>query len=241
MGLVKRAAQVPFKGDINLTLTNFKYALKVAVFTLVIFFYTGAVFLMGRATSKTFDQAKSIEVGLQKSAQSKIASPQAQDAVQSSRVLASYVKLCSNTALGFEVAYPKDWFTTYNDSASQCMYFAPYSFVLPQTVDKDITPIAINIIKTDEWENTVKFYENPNELFGVVDTKNLQINDRSTTKVQSVSTGSGSLPRGFARVVYLVFDSKTPAVISYNQLDAQDDVVVSQKLLEDIVGSLKFF
>lgn len=201
------------------------------------------MFLVGKQSVSDGNTDIVIDSKEQKSAQSKIANPLAEDVSQSSRVLASFVKLCSNTALGFELAYPKDWFTTYNDPASQCMYFAPYSFVIPESLqtDSEITPISIKIVPTGEWENTIKLYQNPNELYGVVNSTNMQINGRLTTKVESTSTGAGSLPRGFKRVAYLVFDSKNPAIISYNQLEEKDDISTSQKVLDDMVSSLKFF
>jgi hypothetical protein len=174
--------------------------------------------------------------------QSKIANPQGQEnTVQSSQVLASYIKLCSNTSLGFELAYPKDWFTSYNDSKDQCLYFAPFSFVLPQVLDQEITPISIKIVKSDEWEETVKLYENPNEFYNVITSNNLEINGRSVKQIKSTSTGASNLQRGFTRTSYLIFDSKTPMVISYSQLEDKDDTSQYEKILEDMVSSLKLF
>lgn len=225
-----------------MTLTKFKYNIKVLSFLLFILIYTGLVFYVGKYSNKILSDRSQSNEGQPQSFQSKIANPQGQEnAIQTSQVLASYIKLCSNTALGFELAYPKDWFTSYNDSKEQCMYFAPFSFVLPQVLDQEITPISIKIIKTDEWEDTVKLYENPNEFYNVITSNNLEINSRSVKQIKSTSTGTGNLQRGFLRTAYLIFDSKTPMVITYSQLEEKDDTSMYEKTLEDIVSSLKLF
>ena len=208
-----------------------------------ILIYTGFVFYAGKNSNKILPEKNNSNIqGESLRLQSKIANPQGQEnAVQSSQVLASYIKLCSNTVMGFELAYPKDWFTSYNDSKDQCLYFAPYSFILPQVLDQETTPINIKIIKDDEWEDTVKLYENPNEFYNVITTNNLEINGRLVKQVKSTSTGTGSLKRGFTRTAYLIFNSKTPMIISFNQLEEKDDTVLYEKILEDMVFSLKLF
>lgn len=226
-----------------MTLTKFKYKIKVLCFLFFILIYTGAVFYAGKNSNKILSEnPEASNQGQSLSLQSKIANPQGQEnAIQSSQVLASYIKLCSNTVMGFELAYPKDWFTSYNDSKDQCLYFAPFSFVLPEISDQEITPISIKIIKADEWEDTVKLYENPNEFYNVITSNNLEINGRSVKQIKSSSTGSGNLGRGFIRTSYLIFESKTPMIISFNQLTEKDDNNLYEKILEDMVFSLKLF
>ncbi len=226
-----------------MTLTKFKYNIKVVGLLFFILIYTGIIFYVGRNSNKTLLTAADTDWQEQtQSVQSKIENPQGQEnAVQSSQVLASYIKLCSNTALGFELAYPKDWFTSYNDSKDQCMYFAPFSFVLPQVLDQEITPVSIKIVKTDEWDDTVKLFQNPNEFYNVNVSNNLEINGRPATQIKSKTTGSGILQRGLTRTVYLIFDSKTPIIISYSQLEEKDDTDQYEKILEEMVNSLKFF
>lgn len=226
-----------------MTLTKLKYNTKVVGYLLFVLIYTGTIFFVGKYSN----QLMSVNIDnngrlLSKSTQSKIENPQGLgNAVQKSQVLSSFIKLCSNTALGFELAYPQDWFTSYNDSKDQCMYFAPYSFVLPQVLDQEITPISIKIINPQEWENTLKLYQNPNELYNVITSTNLEINGQSVTKIKSAATGSSSLQRGNTRIVYLIFDSNTPMVATYSQLETKDDIQQYEKTLEDIVESLKFF
>lgn len=226
-----------------MTLTNFKNNLKVAVFSVLFLLYTGTIFYIGIQTKSGAETDTNLGKKLDSNAQSTIQDPQGSALSQSARVLSSFVKLCSNTTVGFEVAYPKDWFTTYNNPNSQCMFFAPYSFVLPESTQSagEITPITITIEHVEEWENTVKLYQNPNDLYSVVDSENLQINGRSAIKVQSTTTGSGSLPRGFRRITYLIFDSNTPTILTYKQLEENADISTDEYLLEDMVSSLKFF
>lgn len=159
---------------------------------------------------------------------------------QSSQVLSAQVKLCSNTAYSFQVAYPGDWFTTYNNKEEECAYFAPYTFIVPLKSDQDFTPIKIEIITLDEWENTVKFYENPNDLNNVISQKNIDINGHSAKKIELASTGTGAVERGFVKVAYLVFDSDAPLVIYYQQLEQDEDVERNIKILEEIAASLKY-
>lgn len=226
-----------------MTLTNFKNNLRVVVISALFLLYTSGVYLAGTNTKHLTSTDDNLAQALENKVQSDIQDPQGGQSVQSARVLASFVKLCANTAFGFEIAYPKDWFTTYNNPQEQCMYFAPYSFVLPASTEsaKETTPVSIAIEPVEDWENTVKLYQNPNDLYGIVDSQNLQINGRSVVKITATTTGAGSLPRGFSRIVYLIFDSQKPTIISYNQLEENADVFANEKLLEDMVSSLKFF
>lgn len=224
-----------------MTLASFKYNIQVVSFIAIILLYTGVVFVAGRNSGTSTGEAAAGQTN-SKTLSSAIESPQSrEDSALSSKVLASFVKLCSNTALGFEVAYPRDWFTTYNTPQDQCKYFAPFSFVIPEGAQDEVTPLTIKIIPPNEWDTTIAFYENPSELYSVKSVENSQINGNLTRKIESVSTGESTLPRGFARVAYLIFDDQKPTVIVYNQLDNNDDLESMKKQADDMAASFKFF
>jgi len=161
--------------------------------------------------------------------------------VQSARIIASSIKLCSNTKNGFEISYPTNWFTTYNKEEEKCSYFAPYSFVVPEYVEKEFVPIEIKALTLEEWEPTVKFFENPNEFQNVISTQNVEIEGKLVHKIESASTGNGSSQKGFVQVVYLIFDSRTPLELKYTQLDSKDDVENIKGVLEEMAKSVKYF
>ena len=157
-----------------MTLKKLKIVLKVGAVSFVVFIYGLASFALGRSLPKNIsEQIK--EARTQSSLRSQIEEPQPYSDTQSSQVIASYVKLCSNTAFSFQLSYPKDWFTTYNDKQDQCTYFAPYSFVVPPYIEHDIAPIHVETVSADEWQTTVKLYENPNDFQNVISSKNVDL------------------------------------------------------------------
>lgn len=160
---------------------------------------------------------------------------------QSGSVIGSFVKLCSNASYSFEVSYPKDWFTTYNGEEDKCTYFAPYSFTIYADPEANNVPVKIEIVTPDEWGNTVKFYENPNDFQNVISSQNIEIGGRSVQKIKAQTTGQTSLERGLIKISYLVFNSRLPLVFTYQQLSDKDDIASFEKNLEDMVRSLNYF
>lgn len=214
--------------------SNFKFTLVVGVFSV----YSLSLFLLGQKL--TVSNADKTTINEPKEVVEQIQKPLPQDNTQSAQVLSSYVKLCSNTTNSFQVSYPKDWFTTYNQKEEECTFFAPYSFVLPESPDPDFTPITIKFIDKNTWDQTVSSFQNPSELYNVVNSNNLELNGKSAKYIESQSTGSLK-PKGFIRVTYLIFDSEKPVEISYVQQDEKEDVESSKDVLKNIAESLKYF
>jgi hypothetical protein len=221
-----------------LTLTklkkNFKVASVVAIFSL----YSLGLFLLGQKYD-ALDIGKNSNSPPEEIVE-RIQKPLPQDNSQSAQVLSSYVKLCANTTSSFQLSYPKDWFTTYNQKEEECKFFAPYSFVLPASPDDDFTPITIKFIDKDAWEQTLKDLQNPSELFNIISTKNLEVNGKPIKYIEAQSTGSLK-PKGFVRVTYLIFDSAKPVEISYNQLNEKEDIKTAEDVLKSLVDSFKYF
>jgi hypothetical protein len=160
---------------------------------------------------------------------------------QTSTITASFVKLCPNTVFGFEVSYPKDWFTTYNTEDQKCTFFAPYSFIVPYETSNFLAPIRLEIIGAADWLGNVRFYENPNDFQNIVSSENIEINGKGVKKIEATSTGQGSIERGFAKTTYLVFHEQNPIVVTYQQLEKNENVEANKKVVEEIVSSLRYF
>ena len=170
-----------------------------------------------------------------------IEKPQPYTDTQSGSVIPSSVNFCSNTTYSFQISYPKDWFTTYNNKYQECTFFAPFSFVVPGYLEHDIVPISVVPVASADWQATVKLYENPNDYQNVLTTKNLEINGRSTEIIDTTSTGNGFVPLGLVKRSYLIFDGRMPLVIYYQQLNPNEDVTGAEKVLEEMISSLKYF
>lgn len=230
----------PFpKERINLTLTQFKKLVKTSFVITVLFVYGIAAYSIGKFTSNSTDKVKGVSTNRLKD--EIIEKPLPYADVQAAEIIASTVKLCSNTFWGFEIAYPGNWFTTYNTEDQKCSFFAPYSFVLPYFVEDNFTPIELKVLEVGDWLNTVRFYENPNDFYNVFSSQNIEVNGRLVKKIEAVSTGNGNVPKGFKAVHLLVFDGQTPFRLSYNQLDQKEDVEESISILTDMISSLKLF
>ncbi len=225
-----------------MTLSTFKERLKA--FTVIVFlglwglgFFFAGKFLTGENLSKIKGTSINESGGIEKP----IESPIPFSDTQTGSVISSFVKLCSNTAYGFELAYPKDWFTTYNIDPQKCTFFAPFSFIIPADTSNFLIPIRIEVINTPDWQETVKFYQNPNDFQNVISSLNLEINGRLVIKINATTTQAGFVPRGFAKISYLVFDSETPLAITYQQLNENENVEQFEKILEEMASTLKFF
>lgn len=160
---------------------------------------------------------------------------------QSHTITPSYVRLCSNTASGLTLAYPKDWFTTYNKEEEKCLFFAPYSFVLPADTGNFQVPIRIEVVTIEDWPTVTKFYENPNDLVNVSLVENIQLGYYPVKKITAQATGSGQQERGLAKITYLIFASGKPTVLIYTQLTKDDNVGQGMQTLEEMIKSLKYF
>ncbi|KKQ89555.1 MAG: hypothetical protein UT12_C0011G0011 [Candidatus Curtissbacteria bacterium GW2011_GWC2_38_9] len=226
--------------DKQLTLSALKFKIKVlAVVVISVLYGTGAYFL-GKS-SGIGNLLKIKGVATQKSIEAPVESPIPNFDSQSGSVIPSYVKLCANTVYGFEVAYPKDWFMTYLTDEQKCNFFAPYSFVIPKDTAGNFVPVKIEAVKVEEWPGIIKFYENPNDFQNVISIQNIQSDSRIVREIKTETTGSGILPKGYSSVFYLVFDAKTPLVVSFQQLSDKDNVDIMQKNVEDMVKSLRYF
>lgn len=207
---------------------------------MLFFFYGLSFFSLGLYTNHT-PQSQVKGASAQNTRKEKLDRPMPYADVQAAQIISDSVKFCANTNKGFELAYPNNWFTTYNKEEEKCKYFAPYSFVIPEYADKSFVPIQVDPLTLDEWASTVSFFEAPNDYENVISSETVQINDRLVKKIKLSATGNGSDAQGFVQIVYLVFDASTPLQIKYQQLDQNEE---TQKM-EDIVGafvkSLKYF
>lgn len=202
--------------------------------------YAAAFFLLGKS-SNGFDLNRVKGISTKKVIQTPLESPIPAADTQTSTITSSYVKLCANTLYSFEVAYPKDWFTTYGTDSQKCTYFAPYSFVIPTDTANFTTTIKISIIDPRDWPGTTKFYENPNDFQNVISAKNIAVDGRSVEKIEAETTGTTQNEKGLTKISYLIASSEKPAVISYQQVAKDEDVSTNEKVLEDMVKSFRYF
>ena len=223
-----------------MNLTSFKKNAKLAAAFTFMIVYAAAFFLLGKS-SNSFDLSKVKGASSEREIKTPLNSPVPFADTQTSTITSSYVKLCANTIYSFEVAYPKDWFTTYSADPQKCTFFAPYSFVIPGDTTNFTTTVKISIIDPKDWPGTAKFYENPNDFQNVISTKNIAVNGKSVEKIEAETTGTTQNEKGLTKVSYLIQDSEKPAVISYQQAVKDEDIVANEKVLEDIVTSFRYF
>src|SRR3990167_133576 len=133
-----------------MTLSKLKGTLKSSVVVLFLTVYGLGFFLLGK-NSSLVDNIKVKGAKSQNQLDSPVDSPVPFADTQSATITASFVKLCANTVYGFEVSYPKDWFTTYNTEDQKCTYFAPYSFVVPFDTANFLVPIKIEVLNPADW------------------------------------------------------------------------------------------
>lgn len=223
-----------------MTLVDFKRSLK---FILVIIFLMGyglGFYLLGRNSNL----AKTLSVkgvATDQTLASPLESPVPFADTQSATITSSYVKLCANTVHGFELSYPKDWFTTYNTEQEKCNFFAPYSFIVPYDTTNFLIPIRLEVIKPEDWLGNVKFYENPNDFHNVISAENIEVDGKSVKLIELTATAQDAQRRGFVKTVYLIFDSEYPIVLTYQQTDANENIETAKKVLEEMVSSIRYF
>lgn len=223
-----------------MTLAHFKKNIKFAVIATFMVVYAASFYFLGKGSDKV-DLNKVKGVSAQKVIKSPVETPIPYADTQTSTITSSYVKLCANTVYSFEVTYPKDWFTTYGRDDQKCIYFAPYSFVIPGDTANFTTTIKVTVVNENEWLGTTKFFENPNDFQNVLSSRNLEVNGRSVRKIEAETTGSNQEEKGLAKVSYLISDNEKPTVISYQQATKDEDVLANTKILEDIVNSFRYF
>lgn len=209
--------------------------------SVLLLLYGGVFYLLGSSQSGIINFIRDNFRQNQKTVENPIERPLPYADTQSGSVISSYVKLCSNTFYGFELSYPKDWFTTYDSEDQKCTLFAPFSFVINTKADNVLIPIRIEVVSIDQWLDTVKFYENPNDFQNIQTTQNILLNDKSVKKIEAISTGFGLIPKGLKKISYLILDSETPLVIYYQQNDPAEDTKNYEKIVEEMVSSLRYF
>jgi len=160
---------------------------------------------------------------------------------QTPQVSSSQIKSCTNTQFGFELMYDSEWFTTHNTEDQKCLFFAPYSFVVPQFIDNNFVPINLEIVAAQDWLSTIQFYENPNDFYNVISSQNIEMNGKLVKKIESKSTGEGTIPRGYFVMHLLIFDGENPIRLSYTQLDENEDVEEAKATLVEMVKNLSYF
>lgn len=227
----------------KLTLSSFKKHSRLTLLIVFLAVYALAFYLLG-ATSLKSNLANLLRVkgvATQKDIKSPLESPIPAADSQSASIISSYVKLCSNATYGFEISYPKNWFTTHNTDDQKCTYFAPYSFTVPYATDIQFTPIYIEVVKPLDWVGTQNYYTNPNDFQNILSIQNMEIGGKAAQKVKASLTAKNPATKGFSKVSFLILDSESPLVLTYQQQDAKEDVAASEKVLEDLARSLKYF
>lgn len=227
-----------------MTLSSFKKHSKLSIILAILVLYGIGSYLLGSNSLKLPDFGKITNVKGEKTKNGIVTpldSPAPFADTQTTTIISSFVKQCSNTKYGFEVSYPRDWFTTYDTDDQKCIYFAPYSFTLPGSLDNFQTPIKLEISSPEDWEGVVKFYENPNDFQNVISTKNIAINGDAVERIDAMSTGAGSTAKNMAKLTFLYPHSKLPIVLTYQQTDIQENVEVNKKILEEMATSLNRF
>ena len=225
-----------------MTLAEFKSRLKVTSLVFGILVYGIFFYILGKnsalgkiATLDIINNQKQDLVDFP------IESPIPYSDTQKGSVISSFVKLCSNTTYSFEVAYPKDWFTTYNDDSQKCLFFAPYSFIVPKDTSIQFVPIKLELTSIDDWEVNRKFYENPNDFQNIVSVENKEIDAKPIEKIKAETTQEGTLEKGLTKITYLIFENNNPVIISYQQLDKSEDVKQYEDVINEMAASLRFF
>lgn len=231
-----------------MTLTSFKNRSKLGFLVLFLFLYGLSAFFLGLSEKSGYlGKIKNIFSLKNTASRSKSTLAVPTDSTppsseeQSGSVIGSYVKLCSNTVYSFEVSYPKDWFTTYTSDEGKCTYFAPFAFTILNDPEANIVPIKIEVSTPENWESTVKFYENPNDFQNILSSQNLEINGKSVLKIKARIISREESKGGFIRTSYLVYNFRLPLVFTYQQISEKDNVDQFEKNLEDMVRSLNYF
>lgn len=219
-----------------MTLDSFQKLLKLAFLTFMLVAYGGLTFYLGKNFKKPTPKVQGIKQNVIKAP---IDSPVPFADAQSTNLIGSYVKICANTTYAYEVSYPKDWFSSYNQDQEKCQFFAPYSFVVPKDTANFKIPIKLEIIRLDDWETTVKFHENPNDFYNVLTVENVEIVGRPAKKIESQSTPL-SPEQGMTKTTYLVFDNQKPLIATYQQISKDEDPSQGKQVLYEMVRSLKF-
>lgn len=222
-----------------MTLNSLKFKAKGSFLILFLVIYGIGLFTLGRVTYPKSDNVKGVSTS--NMMRDTIEKPQPYADEQKAEVIPNSVKICSNATFGFEISYPKDWYTTQNYDPQRCTFFAPFSFVVPQLVDSDIVPIKVEVSKTQDWQGTISLFSEPNEFQNIDTVQNIEINGKSVTQVGSISTGKGQTPKGFYKESYLIPDAKTPLILSYTQLTQNEEIETSKKILKDMAESVKLF
>ena len=222
-----------------MTLGKFKQRLKIGTLAAFAIFYGLSLYSIGRHSTQV-DPLK-VKGASTINGDDKLDKPLPYADVQSAKIISSSVKLCANATVGYQINYPNNWFTTYNTDDEKCKYFANFSFVVLEFVEKQFVPVQVDALTLEDWAPTVKFFENPNEYENVISAQTVEINNHLVKKIETSATGSGSSPRGYKQLIYLIFDSKTPLQVVYRQLDEKDDVKAASTSLEEVVKSIQYF
>ena len=223
-----------------MTLQKFQKVTKVSLIFLAIAFFGVVTFSIGKVTAgNNIPEVK----GLSDSSDDRQAleNPVPSSDFQAPQFSSSQLKSCTNTQFGFELSYDSEWFTTHNTEDQKCMFFAPYSFVVPQFIDNNFVPINLEIVAAQDWLSTVKFYENPNDFYNVISSQNIETNGKLVKKIESKSTGEGAIPRGYFVMHLLIFDGENPIRLSYTQLDVNEDIEEAKSTLVEMVKNLNYF
>lgn len=223
-----------------MNLASLKFRAKGSLFILLLALYGVSFFFLGRFTyPRSSDKIKGVQTS--ETTGDIIEKPQPYADEQRAEIISNSVKICSNATFGFGISYPRDWFTTQNNEPQKCTFFAPFSFVVPQLVDSDIVPIKVEVAKADTWQSTISLYTEPNEFQNIDTVQNIEINGRPAILVGSLSTGKNQIPKGFFRNSYLISDPKIPLILSYTQLNQNEDLESNKKVLKNMAESINYF
>ncbi len=140
---------------------------------------------------------------------------------------------CANEEDGFVVHYPADWHTNSGEVATECSYFNPEPFEVPEATEFFGAAIDIRREPAD-----LEAIAGEDPATRVVESEEVQVAGRPAVRRETEATGRALLPEGTRTYQYLVDVDGETLVLATHDLD-DHHFAQAREVLDDMAATLE--
>jgi hypothetical protein len=145
--------------------------------------------------------------------------------------------LCTNSALGFSIGYPRNWYTTYRFPEQACRWFDPYRLRLIAETDGFLTALEAHVERGSFAEAA---YENPAGE-RIVFREQIVVNGRQAVRFEMEPTDIELYPNGTRVYRYVIDLGEKGAFFVETRSRPGIDYTADKRVVDKVVQTLQVF
>lgn len=146
--------------------------------------------------------------------------------------------LCSNTAVGYAIGHPSDWFTASTTAENECRWFDRREFTLREGTEGPTTDLVALPLDRDFEEQLRLLGAGPDER--LVAQTDMTIAGHRAVRFEIVQEGEGFFPQGTRFYGYLIDGGEVALLVETIHTGAEDDYEDNRPIVDQAAATVRF-